>query len=383
MKVRASVVSELHGKWETKEIELDEPHAGEVRVKMAFSGMCHSDEHVRTGDISQAPEVLQFFGVDSMFPLIGGHEGSGIVEAVGPNVTALAPGDKVAVSFVPACGRCEPCASGRQYLCDLTSMTLAGPMMSDMTWRHHLDGKNVNRMAQLGTFSDYIVVNEASLVKIEPWQDLRAAALISCGVSTGFGSVVDRGAVQPGEVVAVVGCGGVGSGAIQGARIGGARAVVAIDLNQSKVDRAMKIGATHGATSMIDAAFNVLPDLTFGRNADMVVLTPGVLTGDLIEQARSICAKGGRIVATAIAPFDQNSTELNLFGLAMFNQALLGTVFGSANPRFQIPKLLRLYEKGMLDIDTIITQEYTLDEVQKGYDDLEAGTNVRGVVRFD
>ena len=145
----------------------------------------------------------------------------------------------------------------------------------------------------------------------------------------------------------------------------------------------MKIGATHGATSMIDAAFNVLPDLTFGRNADMVVLTPGVLTGDLIEQARSICAKGGRIVATAIAPFDQNSTELNLFGLAMFNQALLGTVFGSANPRFQIPKLLRLYEKGILDIDTIITQEYTLDEVQKGYDDLEAGTNVRGVVRFD
>jgi S-(hydroxymethyl)glutathione dehydrogenase/alcohol dehydrogenase len=382
MKVRASIVKGLHEPWTTEEIEIDEPHAGEVLVKMAYSGMCHSDEHLRTGDISQDVEVLQMFGVDSMFPAIGGHEGSGIVEAVGENVTSLAPGDKVAVSFVPACGRCEPCASGRQYLCDLTALTLAGPMMSDMTWRHHLDGQNVNRMAQLGTFADHIVVNEASLVKIEPWQDLRAAALISCGISTGFGSVVDRAQLQPGEVVAVIGCGGVGSGAIQGARIGGARAVVAIDTVESKVERAKKIGATHGADSIMDAAFNVLPDLTFGRNADIVVLTPGVLTGDLIEQARSICAKGGRVVTTAIAPYNQNETTLNLFSFAMFNQALLGTVFGSSNPRFQIPKLLRLFESGQLDIDTVITKEYTLDEVQQGYDDLADGKNVRGVVKF-
>ena len=367
MKVRAAVCSGLHEPWKTEEVEIDEPHAGEVLVTMAYSGMCHSDEHLRTGDISQDPEVLQLFGVDSMFPCIGGHEGAGIVEAVGETVTSLAPGDQVAVSFVPACGRCEPCASGKQYLCDLTALTLAGPMMSDMTWRHHLDGQNVNRMAQLGTFAEKIVVNEASLVKIEPWQDLRAAALISCGISTGFGSVVDRAQLKPGEVVAVIGCGGVGSGAIQGARIGGARAVVAIDLLQSKVDRAMKIGATHGATSIMDAAFNVLPDLTFGR---------------LIEQARSLCAKGGRVVTTAIAPYTQNDAQLNLFSFAMFNQALLGTVFGSQNPRFQIPNLLRLYEKGLLDIDSVITQEYSLDEVQQGYDDLADGLNIRGVVKF-
>jgi S-(hydroxymethyl)glutathione dehydrogenase/alcohol dehydrogenase len=189
--------------------------------------------------------------------------------------------------------------------------------------------------------------------------------------------------VKPGEVVAVIGCGGVGSGAIQGARIGGARAVVAIDTKQSKVDRAMKIGATHGATSVLDAAFNILPDLTFGRQCDLVILTPGVLTGDLIEQARSITAKGGRIVATAIAPWNQQQIDLNLFSLAMFNQALLGTVFGSQNPRFQIPNLLRLYEKGLLDIDSVVTNEYSIEEVQKGYDDLESGVNVRGVVRFD
>ena len=381
MKVRAAAVFGLNEPWTTIDLDIDEPNPGEVKVKMAYAGMCHSDEHIRTGDISQPPEVLPYFGVDSMFPLIGGHEGSGIVESVGEGVTEFAPGDKVAVSFVPSCGRCQPCASGKQYLCDMSAGTLAGPSF-DGTWRHHIKGQNANRMAQLGTFSEYIVVSEYSLVKIEPWQDLRAAALISCGISTGYGSVVDRAEVKPGEVVAVIGCGGVGSGAIQGARIAGARGVVAIDLLQSKVDRAMKIGATHGATSILDAAFNILPDLTFGRQCDVVVLTPGVLTGDLIEQARSITAKGGRIVVTAIANFEDTHVDLSLFSMAMFNQSLLGTVFGSQNPRFQIPNLLRLYEKGLLDIDSVITNEYTIEEVQKGYDDLESGKNVRGVVKF-
>ena len=221
MKVKASVLMALNAPWTTETIDIDEPASGEVKVKMAFSGMCHSDEHLRTGDISQDPQVLQFLsGRDTMFPIVGGHEGSGVVESVGPNVTGLKPGDHVAVSFVPSCGKCEFCASGRQYICDLGASTLAGPMISDGTWRHHLNGENLNRMAQLGTFSEYIVVNEASLVKIEPWYDLRAAALISCGISTGFGSAVSRGGVKPGDVVAVIGCGGVGSGAIQGAEIG-------------------------------------------------------------------------------------------------------------------------------------------------------------------
>jgi S-(hydroxymethyl)glutathione dehydrogenase/alcohol dehydrogenase len=381
MKVRAAAVFGKDEPWKTIELDIDEPNPGEVKVKMAYAGMCHSDEHIRTGDISQPADILPFFGVDSMYPLIGGHEGSGIVESVGEGVTEFAPGDQVAVSFVPSCGRCQPCASGKQYLCDMSAGTLAGPSF-DGTWRHHINGQNANRMAQLGTFSEYIVVSEYSLVKIEPWQDLRAAALISCGISTGYGSVVDRAEVKPGEVVAVVGCGGVGSGAIQGARIAGARAVIAIDLIQSKVDRAMKIGATHGSTSIFDAAFNILPDLTFGRQCDVVVLTPGVLRGDLIEQARSITAKGGRIVVTAIAPWDAKEVDLSLFSLAMFNQSVLGTVFGSQNPRFQIPNLLRLHEKGLLDIDSVITNEYTIEEVQKGYDDLEAGTNVRGVIKF-
>jgi S-(hydroxymethyl)glutathione dehydrogenase/alcohol dehydrogenase len=381
MKVRAAICEGISQPWNTVDIEIDEPHAHEVKVKMAFAGMCHSDEHLRTGDISAPKETLEFFGVDSMFPCIGGHEGAGIVEAVGPEVQGVEVGDKVAVAFIPACGRCFWCASGRQYLCDLGMSTLAGPMISDGTWRHHYGEKNLNRMTQLGTFSEFMVVNEASLVKLDPNANLRAAALISCGISTGFGSAVDRAKVAPGEVVVVVGAGGVGSGAIQGAHIAGARAIVVVDLLESKQERAKKIGATHTTSNMIDATF-LVAELTEGRMADVVILTPGVLTGDMVAPACQMGSKDARIVVTAIAPFAQDKIELNLFNMAMFNQSLLGTVFGSVSPRVQIPRLLKLYEAGMLEVDDLITNEYTIENVQQGYEDLEAGINIRGVVRF-
>jgi S-(hydroxymethyl)glutathione dehydrogenase/alcohol dehydrogenase len=382
MQVKAAIVTELNGPWRTELIDIDEPRAHEVKVKMAFAGMCHSDEHTRVGDMAVPTEVLAYMGVESMFPFIGGHEGSGVVEMVGENVDGLAPGDHVAVSFIPSCGKCEYCASGRPYICDLGATTLAGPMISDGTWRHHYGDKNLNRYAQLGTFSEYIVVHEASLLKIDPWYDLRAAALISCGLATGFGSAATRGGVKPGDVVAVIGCGGVGSGAVQGAVHAGARAVIAIDTNQSKVDRAMKIGATHGAISALDAAFTFLGELTAGKNCDVVILTPGRLTGDLIEQARSITAKGGVIVATAIAPFAQTQVDLNLAMFTLYNQELRGTIFGSVAPRVQIPRLLKLHHEGKFIVDELVSREYTIDEVNQGYLDLEAGKNVRGVVRF-
>ena len=150
MKTRAVVCSGLNEPWKTEEIEIDPPANREVRVKMVYSGMCHSDEHLRTGDISAPPEVLELIGVPSMFPVIGGHEGSGIVTEVGTNVTQVGLGDHVAVSFIPSCGTCHWCASGRQNLCDLGMTTLAGGMISDGTYRYHLGGENVNRMASWG-----------------------------------------------------------------------------------------------------------------------------------------------------------------------------------------------------------------------------------------
>src|SRR6202453_2929776 len=382
MTTRAVVCSGLHEPWKTEELEIDPPADREVRVKMVYAGMCHSDEHLRTGDISAPPEVLEMIGVSSMFPIVGGHEGSGIVTEVGTNVTQVALGDHVAASFIPSCGTCHWCASGRQYLCDLGISTLAGGMISDGTFRYHLGGENLNRMAQLGTFADEMVCHENSVVRINPWDNMKAAALISCGISTGFGSAVDRAKVKPGETVVVVGCGGGGSGAIQGARIARARAIISVDPVPFKLEKAKEVGATHTAPSILDAQF-MLPELTRGRNADVVILTPGVLKGELIAQACGLGSKDARIVVTAIAPFDQMDVQLNLFNFAMFNQALLGTVFGSQSPRVQVPNLLNLFEAGELKIDEIITQEYSLDQVQQGYDDQAAGTIIRGVVAFD
>jgi S-(hydroxymethyl)glutathione dehydrogenase/alcohol dehydrogenase len=255
-------------------------------------------------------------------------------------------------------------------------------MIADGTFRHHLGDEDLNRMCNLGTFSEYIVVHEASLVKVDTGVNLRAAALVSCGLATGFGAAVDRAQVRPGETVIVIGCGGVGSGAIQGARIAGASAIIAVDLLESKVERAKKIGATHGTTSLLEATF-LAAELTRGRLADVVILTPAELTGDLLMPACKAASKGGRIVPVAIAKFDQTEVSMDLFSFAMYNQSLLGTVFGSQSPRVQIPRILELYNQGTFHIDELVTNEYSLDEVQRGYDDLAAGTNVRGVVKFD
>ncbi len=381
MRTRAAICHEVGAPWTTEEIEVDAPHTHEVQVQVAYAGLCHSDEHLRSGAMSAPPEVLAMFGVASMFPVIGGHEGSGVVTAVGPEVQHVAVGDRVATAFIPACGVCFWCASGRQHLCDLGISTLAGPMISDGTWRHHLGDADLGRMTQLGTFAETLVTNEASVVKLPPGAPLKASALISCGISTGFGSVVDRAKAKPGEIVVVVGCGGVGSGALQGARLAGARAIVAVDPVAFKIDQAKKIGATHGAASM-EEALPLVAEISQGRMADVVVLTPGSLTGDVIAPACALGSKDARIVCTAVAPITQMDVQLNLFNLAMYNQTLMGTVFGSVSPRVQVPKLLALYQSGQLDIDELITKEYTLDEVQQGYDDLHAGINVRGVVRL-
>jgi S-(hydroxymethyl)glutathione dehydrogenase/alcohol dehydrogenase len=383
MKVRASVVGGLKEPWKTEEIEIDEPNATEVKVKMAYAGLCQSDEHLRNGDFSLPPDFLKMLTPNgTMFPAVGGHEGSGIVESVGADVRGLAPGDTVTVSFIPSCGRCYWCTTGRSFICEQNATVVAGPMISDGTYRHHLGVEPLNRMCQLGTFSETIVVNENSLVKVDAGVNLRAAALISCGLSTGFGAAVDRAKVRPGECVIVVGCGGVGSGAIQGARIAGAETIIAVDIVPSKVERAKKIGATHGAASTLEATF-LAGELTRGRLADVVILTPTTLTGDLIGPAVEAASKDGRIVTVSISPYDQTEVSLNLGMFTMYNKTLMGTVFGSAPPRVQIPRLLELYRLGHLKIDELVTKEYTLDQVQQGYDDLEAGLNIRGVVKFD
>lgn len=383
MKTRAAVLRGLHQDWKIEHIELDPPKAGEVLVEMKAAGLCHSDEHLVTGDMVPPAELTQALGLPDAFPVIGGHEGAGVVVEVGPGVTTLAPGDHVAASFIPACGRCRWCVTGRSALCDLGAATFAPGQITDGTSRHHAaDGQDLNTMAKLGTFSEHTVVAEASLVKVEPDLPFPAVALVSCGVATGWGSAVHRAGVQPSETVVVVGVGGIGINAVQGARMAGAKIIVAVDPVEFKQKAALDFGATHAAAS-IEEALPLVTELTWGQMAERVILTPGVLYGDLLGGGLSLTGKGGTCVVTAIAPMTQTEASINLFELAMWNKEVKGVIFGSGNPRFDIPNLLSLYRAGQLKLDELVTRTYPLDQLNQGYADMRDGKNIRGVISFE
>lgn len=381
MQTRAAILWEPKTQWSVEDIELDEPRSGEVKVKLAASGLCHSDEHLVTGDMVLDSETAALLGLQQ-FPMIGGHEGAGEVVEVGPGVTSVSVGDHVVMSFIPACGRCPSCARGRQHLCDLGAFLLAGRQVGDFTARHHAkDGRDLGLMCCLGTFSPYTVVNEASCVKIENDIPLDKAALVGCGVTTGWGSAVYAADVQPGDTVVVIGLGGIGMNAVQGAAFSGARHVIGVDPLESKRDRAPAFGATHVAAS-IEEAQALVAELTWGANADRAILTAGVAEGRLIAPMMGLVAKGGRAVVTAVAPIGQNQVDLNLFDLAMQRKELVGCIFGNANPRRDIPRLLRLYMEGRLKLDELVTTTYDLDGINQGYEDMRDGTNIRGVISY-
>ena len=252
MKTKAAILWERNTPWSVEEIELDPPKSHEVLVKLAASGMCHSDEHLVTGDLA---------GASAEPPLIGGHEGAGVVLEVGPGVTYVEPGDHVVFGFLPACGRCPSCASGRSNLCDLGAITATGLQFTDGTSRHHARGQDLKLgIGSLGTFAHHTVVNELSCVKIEKDWPLDKACLLGCGVVTGWGSAVYAAQVQPGDYVAVVGVGGIGINAVQGAKMAGARVVAAIDPVEFKREKAMEFGATHTHASQSPVDFASKPE---------------------------------------------------------------------------------------------------------------------------
>ena len=375
MRTRAAILRELNAPWSVEEIELDPPKAGEVLVKLSASGMCHSDEHVVTGDLAGATPPM---------PIIGGHEGAGVVVEVGEGVSSLAVGDHVVFGFIPACGRCESCVTGHSNLCDAGGEAFPlGLQMTDGTARHHdLDGNDLTLMCLLGTFAEHTVVNEASCVKIQPDWPLDKACLLGCGVVTGWGSAVYAADVQPGEYVAVVGVGGIGANAVQGARMAGARAIAAIDPVEFKREKAMEFGATHTYSSIQEALEN-MGDSTWGRGFDKVIMTMGVGDGDALGQAFWLGAKRSKIVVTNIHPTAEQSIALPAAMLTLFEKQVVGSLFGSGNIRRDIPRLLELYTQGQLNLDDLVTRTYTLDQINEGYDAMRNGENIRGVIVFD
>ncbi len=367
---RAAVLYAPGEHYKIETVTMDDPKAGEVLVEMKACGLCHSDEHARTGDLPMPH-----------YPVICGHEGAGVVVEIGPDVKSVAVGDHVAMSFVPACGQCTPCRTGKGYLCDAGARLFDVGMMTDGRIAHHVGDLAVTRYSQLGTFSEMQLLSELSVVKVDPDIPFPAVALVSCGVATGFGSAVNRADVRPGDTVAVLGIGGIGINAVQGARIAGARKIIAVDPIPFKLEQAKAFGATHTFASL-DEAIAGVGELTMGQMCDSVICTYSVMRSDLLEPALTLTSKGGNCVITSVAPIAQGTVDLNLFMLAMMNKQISGSIYGSESPRTAIPKLLNLYRDGILKLDELITKTYTLDEVNQGYADLEAGTILRGALTF-
>jgi NDMA-dependent alcohol dehydrogenase len=374
VRTRAAVLRELNTPWSVEEIELDPPKGTEVLVKLSASGLCHSDEHVVTGDLA---------GLCAPPPMIGGHEGAGVVQEVGEEVNWLTPGDHVVFGFVPACGRCPSCAVGRSNLCDNLANYSSGMQVADSTSRHHTsDGLDLGLMCLLGTFAEHTVVHESSCIKIDPDWPMDKICLLGCGVVTGWGAAVYTGRVQPGDYVAVVGVGGIGANAVQGARMAGARAIAAIDPVEFKRDQAKVFGATHTFASLEDAA-EALGDVTWGRGYDVVVMTMGVGDGASLGTAFGLGGKRSRIVVTNLHPTTEASVEIPAIMLTMYEKQVLGSLFGSANIRKDIPRLFELYLQGQLNLDDLVTRTYTLDQINEGYDAMRRGENIRGIMLFD
>ncbi|CNY69179.1 NDMA-dependent alcohol dehydrogenase [Mycobacterium tuberculosis] len=370
MKTKGALIWEFNQPWSVEEIEIGDPRKDEVKIQMEAAGMCRSDHHLVTGDIPMAG-----------FPVLGGHEGAGIVTEVGPGVDDFAPGDHVVLAFIPSCGKCPSCQAGMRNLCDLGAGLLAGESVTDGSFRIQARGQNVYPMTLLGTFSPYMVVHRSSVVKIDPSVPFEVACLVGCGVTTGYGSAVRTADVRPGDDVAIVGLGGVGMAALQGAVSAGARYVFAVEPVEWKRDQALKFGATHVYPD-INAALMGIAEVTYGLMAQKVIITVGKLDGADVDSYLTITAKGGTCVLTAIGSLVGTQVTLNLAMLTLLQKNIQGTIFGGGNPHYDIPKLLSMYKAGKLNLDDMVTTAYKLEQINDGYQDMLNGKNIRGVIRY-
>ncbi len=367
---RGAVLTASPGQWEIMDLVLEAPRQDELLVEMRYAGLCHSDDHYASGDTPVAS-----------LPLAGGHEGSGVVVEVGPNTSGWEPGDHVALSFLPVCGRCQWCSTGQQNLCDMGRYLRDGTR-SDGTYRMHLPGDAgpVAQMCGLATFSRHTVVDVAAAIKIEPEFRLDAVCLTGCGVGTGWGSAVNSAEVQPGHTVIVMGLGGIGVNAVQGARHAGASNILAVDPISLKREVASQVGATHTFENMGDA-IAYAQSITNGQGADSAIVCTGVLTTEDVRAGFAAVRKAGTVVVTALGKAETD-VAVNARELTLYQKRIQGSLFGASNPLADIPLMLEMYQSGQLLLDELITARYPLEEINQGYQDMHDGKNVRGVIEF-
>jgi alcohol dehydrogenase (nicotinoprotein) len=363
---RAAIARRPHTGWELVELALDEPKAHEVRVRFVAAGLCHSDDHITQGD---APV---------RFPVVGGHEGAGVVEAVGPDVRRVAVGDRIVCSYIPACGACRPCSTGHQNMC-VKGLNAGTGMFLDGTFRFHLGEEDLGGFCTVGSFSQQAVVSEWACIPLPDDIPFEIGALVGCGVPTGWGSAVHAAGVRAGDTVVVYGAGGVGSNAVQGARYAGAKNVVVVDPVEFKRDMAKVFGATHAFADAREA-HDFVVGTTWGQLADHAICTPGVLTEEIVNAAVQVVGKGGKVTITATGKLGVNTVHVHAGQMISYQRQVRGALFGDSNPLYDVPMLLGLYRSGDLKLDELITRRYRLDEVNQGYRDMADGKNIRGVL---
>src|SRR5580693_7332694 len=350
-----------------EQIEVAAPQHREVTVRIAACGVCHSDLSATNGTI---PYPL---------PLILGHEGAGVIVAIGDGVDNYAVGDHVVSSFVSMCGRCHYCQTGRPQLC-VQSLKALYTLPDGTVRTRDTAGCALNVFCGCGVMAEFATLHADNLVKIDAGMPLDRAALIGCGVMTGVGAVVNTARVEAGSVTVVFGCGGVGLNAIQGCAIAGAGMIVAVDTGDIKLELAKKFGATHTFNvSGQEQIGKALYKLT-GGGADYAFDCVGL--GRISEQAFGVLRRGGTAVTVGIAaPAD--TIVLNAQHVAITEKTLTGSYYGSARPELDFPRLIGLYRSGRLKLDELITRTYSIDEAPRAFADLNAGKQGRGVIIFD
>lgn len=348
-------------------VELDPPGPGEVRVRIAAAGLCHSDLSVINGD---RPRPM---------PMVLGHEAAGVVDQPGPGVTDLQPGDHVALVFVPSCGRCSPCLEGRPALCEPgAAANTAGTLLGGHRRLRRLDGTPLHHQVGVSCFAEFAVVARGSLVRIDADLPLDVAAVFGCAVLTGVGAVVNCGRVPLGASVAVVGLGGVGLSALLGALACGARQVIAVDRLEEKLALALELGATHAFNAGDGDLVAEVRRLT-GGGADYAFEMASSV--DALALAYALTRRGGTTV-TASLPHPAHRFALPAVNLVAEERTLKGSYLGSAVPARDIPNFISLYRAGRLAADRLVTQRIALDEINEGFDRLASGRAVRQVIVF-
>ncbi len=367
MKAKAAILFEVGQKLELRDVEVQSPQAGEVLVRMAAGGVCHSDLHAMTGHLVAS------------LPAILGHEGSGIVTDVGPGVTSVKPGDHVIPLWRLSCGSCEYCSGGRPALCpEGTQIRMTGRLLDGST-RFTLDGKEIKHFAGVSTFSEYSVIPARAVLKIPDDFPLDRAALLGCAVITGVGAVFNCARVRPGSSVAVFGAGGIGLNVIQGAAIAGAEKIIAVDVLPNKLEFARQFGATHTINGASGNAVEQIKALTDGKGVEYAFEAIGLPA--TMRQAYDSLRKRGMAVVIGVAPM---TTEVSVpvMTLVYEERILTGSVYGSSRPAIDIPKLIALYRGGKLKLDELLTRRYPFAEINEAYGALERGEVARSVVTF-